>query len=189
MKEKILKIIIAGVVVLAFSLMFIKGYENGGDRISESYKGYTKIVALDGLVKSHLTQKAEREYPEYYGGSYIYDDQRHLVVQIVKANIPESEDEEYAIYDKLMHFDDAIIYEYVDNSYNDLEKVATIIQDYFEKVPMQELNVTSIGDFDIMKNIVVVGLSKNTPENRQKFKEQVIDSNLIEFEESNPTIY
>ncbi|MDE6141387.1 MAG: hypothetical protein K2G03_02180, partial [Bacilli bacterium] len=113
MKEKILKICLIGLGVLAFFLMFVDGYRNYSP--SSTSKDYKKIVMLQGLVKSHLSQKTQREYPDYYGGSYLHDDQQHLVVQIVKANIPDSNDEEYSIYEKLMNFDDAIIYEYVDN--------------------------------------------------------------------------
>lgn len=188
MQEKILKIFLVGIFLSAFMLMFFEGYPNNKGILS-SYEGYEKMVALDGLVKSHLSQKNQRDYPEYFGGSYLHDDQHHLVVQVVKSNIPDSSDEEeYAIYEKLMNFDADIIYEYVDYSYTELERVDAYVKAYFDKVPMPDLNVTTIG-IEIMKNRVVIGLSKNTSENRQKFKEQVIDSEVIEFEEANPISY
>lgn len=185
MKEKILKICLIGLGVLAFLLMFVDGYGNSGS--SSTSEEYNKIVMLDGLVKSHLSQKTQRKYPDYYGGSYLHDDQRHLVVQIVKTNIPDSSDEEYAIYEKLMSFDDAIIYEYVDNPYTELERVDNFVKDYFDKYSMSDYHVTTIG-IEIMKNKVVIGLSENTSKNRQYFKENVIDSPAIEFEEYNPVL-
>lgn len=185
MKEKVLKICLIGFGVLAFLLMFIDGYGNSNS--SSTSKKYKKIIMLNGLVKSHLSHRTQREYPDYYGGSYLHDDQQHLVVQIVKTNIPDSSDEEYAIYEKLMKFDDAIIYEYVDNSYTELERVDTFVKDYFDKHSMSDYHVTTIG-LEIMKNKVVIGLSENTSKNRQKFKENVIDSPVIEFAESNPVL-
>lgn len=122
--------------------------------------------------KNELT--GEIEYPSDFGGMYINDNQK-LVIQLVKNSKTNA-----IIRFVTSNVSDDIVYQYVDNSNEELEKVNNIIMEYFS-------NSTSIYEgfkanyVDVVNNVVVVELKNNNIEEQTWFKENVIDSELITF--------
>ena len=70
--------------------------------LKESYgDNYEQVLednwhqALVGEKVQNLLEEyyGENIYPDYYGGMYISDDSKNLIIQVVKENIPISQDE------------------------------------------------------------------------------------------------
>ncbi len=115
----------------------------------------------------------EVKYPNSFGGQYI-NDNNELVIQIVK------DAKEKSILDTTKKYDENIVYEYVNNSYEELNKVNDAIIAYFTQKDVDTKSL-SANYVDTKNNIVVVELKNNTLEEQEWFKSNVIDSPLIRF--------
>ena len=131
-------------------------------------------------VEAFLKYRYDGKYPDYYGGMYISDDAYNLVAQLVEDNIPSKETRDYYYYNELFTVDKAIKVEYVKNSYNKLEEVNQQLIDYFSNNnPFDDLNGFGI---DIYNNSVTVHFVKVDESIIKKFKEKVLNSDVIRFE-------
>lgn len=147
-------------------------YEN-----SEYLKNNYEIVELATKMESVLKEKYnikrifEDKYPTYYGGMYISEDSKYLVVQIVKKNIPINNNDEYDFYKSFITFDSRIKVEYVDFSYNELNEINNDISNYMVEKKDKNVEGTYI---DVMGNAVNVELNDNS-----EFKKQELLNNTI----------
>lgn len=150
------------------------------EQINNSYQSEVAIK-VDSLIKK------DNIYPNYFGGMYISDDSKNLIIQLVKDNIPkESNTSEYDTYNKMLNIDSSIKIKYVKNSYNDLNEINNKIIKYFSSNNAKYNNLN--GNYvDVINNIVVVELLENNEEQREEFKRLVVDSNLITFVEEKST--
>ncbi len=154
---------------------FGPNYEEIITRNERSSKNADKIRDLFSTDKDGNTL-----YPDFIGGLYI-NTENDLVVQIVKENIPSRGTKDYSLYTKVFSISDSIITEYVKYSYNELDKVRKVLDNYFEK-NHTDGNITHIAD-NVFDNTIEVGLKKYSKEEISKFKKTVIDSPLITFQE------
>lgn len=69
------------------------------------------------------------------------------------------------------------------NIINDLNKVNNEIIEYFSACDVNDCENYIFNYVDEKNKIVIVGLENNSEEAQKKFKENVIDSDLIEFEQ------
>ena len=124
------------------------------------------------------TRSGEIIYPDFFGGVY-YTEEGHLVVQIVDdvTVTPSVED--------FLAQADGIIIEYVDFSYNEIKTTLEILDALFlaEDSPDALENVRSYG-VDALNNRVRIDLIVYNNEEITRFRETVLDSPLIVFEES-----
>lgn len=154
------------------------------DALKKEYgTDYKKIVEKNAHSASLATKidlkylnsnTGEINYPLDFGGQYINSD-NELVVQIVKNKTKSN-----SIKSLASTISEEIKYEYVDNSYSDLENINNKIIEYFsnEKSINKGLKANYV---DVINNIVVVELKNNNEEEQNWFKENVIDSKLIKF--------
>lgn len=141
--------------------------KNYKEVLSKNYEASEKAEKItNNMLK---TKSVENNYPDYYGGMYINDNQ-DLVIKIVKSK-RESE--------KLFAAEE-VLFEYVEHSYNELDEVNNIIIDYFGTHDVKD-NKLVANYIDIYKNKVIVELENNTKEEQDWFMKNIINSKLIEF--------
>ncbi len=143
-------------------------------------------------IASEIEQVMEKEnYPSYYGGAYISDDSSHVVLQIVKDEIPATKNaKEYTTFNMIKSTDSNIEIEYVKNSYKELNEINDKLIEYFSS---EGADVSNLGAHyvDAFNNVVVVELINNntTQTNGLKkavfggntYKAKALDSDLIVF--------
>lgn len=198
MKKTIYQIGFTLIIIVLFFLSpaFIDNMQKWISKNSNPKEPHITIDYLVSKVDYLLDGNGEDEYPSFYGGMYISDNQKFLVIQVVKDKIPyknqqmtKEETKEYENYQELINLNSSIKFEYVNNSYNDLEKVRgkieKILGEYDSHDMCYKITISSYG-INIYKNKVIVGFKENTKENQDAFKEDILDSPLIDFEESNP---
>ena len=118
MKNKIL--IFLGILVASVcGITSVRASNLSNDNYQNYLKRNEKMVELSNRVEQEML-KHSSAYPAYYGGMYIGADAKNLVLQIVEKNIPDEKSNDFSSYDKIIKIDDAIIIEYVDNSYTEL---------------------------------------------------------------------
>ena len=173
--------LISSIIIIILAIVSIVIYKNSEDKLSKYYeKNYEKtFVARD--VEAFLKYRHEGKYPDYYGGMYISDDANNLIVLIVKDKIPSKGSKEFYYYNELFTIDESVKIEYVKNSYDELEKVYNKINDYLiNHEPPKDFNSVGI---DIKKNKVIVNYVVVDEKVKKEFKEKIIDSDLVEFEQ------
>lgn len=196
MKKKIL-LFLGIFVIVVFGVTSV----NASGLSKDSYKNYLirneKMVELSNKVEQEIL-KYDGKYPSYYGGMYIGDNATNLVLQIVEENIPDSQANEFSSYEKVINMDDAIEIEYVDNSYAELQRIYNEINEYYEAVNY-EISKADFSEYtahyvDVENNSVVVSFYDNSIKTKsvnnnitearlsKKFKEEVINSNAIDFQ-------
>lgn len=158
------------------------------DSIMEAFKkeygeNYKEILAKNEesssiaskIALEYMNQDSgEINYPTDFGGQYINED-NDLVIQIVKNSNSNK-----SIKQTALNISENVVYEYVNNSYEELKNVNDKIIAYFsnENAINNGLNANYI---DVIKNVVIVELKNNSIEEQNWFKNSVIDSNLIRF--------
>ena len=141
--------------------------------ISKNEKATQKAELLE---KSFVFENEKTIYPDNFGGSYV-NENNELVVQIV--NNLKAKKLKYNSAKKEITLDNDIIKEVVNYSYNDLTEVNDAIINYFSNHRADEYFV---GNYvDVKNNIVVVELKEINNDYINKFKREVINSNMIEF--------
>jgi hypothetical protein len=119
-----------------------------------------------------------RDYilPDFMGGLYI-NNEDNLVVQIVKANIPNEEQRSRVLYDEVLEVRSNIIIEYVEYSNNELYEVHNAVLSYM-LINGNASNIIAVF-VDVTTNRVVVELAIYNEEEKKMFRSEVIDSELI----------
>ena len=146
--------------------------------LEKNYQSVEYATEVDNLFKNN---DGKIEYPDFFGGQYINDD-NNLVIQIAKKN-PAYKINFTKVQNDISKISDTIIFEDVTNSYSELEDVNNQIINYFRKNGLSDSGLKA-NYVDVKKNIVIVELENNSQEKQKWFKENVIDSNLIKFIQS-----
>lgn len=182
-KKKLRIVVLFSIIMFALLIAInIFFYKTDEDRISAYYERNYEKTFVARNVEAVLKYRNNGNYPDYFGGMYISDDAYSLIVLIVKDKIPDKDSLEYKYYNELFTIDKSVKIEYVNNSYNDLEAVLKQINDYITTHDVPE-DFNSVG-IDVKKNKVVVNYVKVNDSIKKEFKENIIDSNLVEFEEA-----
>lgn len=146
---------------------------------------------VENLFKNELNG----EYPSYYGGMYIDNESSNLIIQIVKRFVNEDrtlkktikKEKEISVYESLSNIDKTIKFEYVDNSYEELNAINDKIINYFSNNNLTYTNL--VGNYvDVYSNSVIVELKDNSELEQRKFKDVVVNSDLIQFIEKEENI-
>ncbi len=155
-----------------------------------------KIQNLFPVTKTK-SNESKVVYPNYIGGLYINED-NDLVIQVVEKQVPNKKSSSYSLYEKIITLDSNAKIEYVNNSYEDLNEIIEMIDNYYSinnvtgitktvvngKVEYNnEYNYGNVTAFyiDDINNRVVVELSNFTEEEISKFKREIVDSDIITF--------
>ena len=178
-RKKLINILFISFMLIAVLIILsIIIYNKKNNEISDYYERNYQMTFVARNIEAFLKYRYNGIFPDYYGGMYISNDAKNIIVQIVKNKIPNNGINLY-YYNELFTVDTRIKIEYVKNSYNELEDINNKINDYLiSHTPPKDLNSYGI---DIMKNVVVVNFAEANEENIKEFKENIIDSDLIEF--------
>lgn len=149
--------------------------ENYKEIISRKEVASEYIQQIDGLFSQNLYSI---NYPDYYGGKYI-NDEGNLVVEIITSSIPKKSDKTYQNFSNIISNRDDITIKYVENSYNELDIVNQQIISYFKSENEFEGFIGSY--IDEKRNLVIVELENDSASSQNKFKNEVINSNLIKI--------
>lgn len=197
MKNKIL--IFLGILVASvFGITSVSASNLSNNDYQNYLKRNEKMVELSNRVEQEML-KHSIAYPAYFGGMYIGAEAKSLVLQIVEKNIPEEKSNDFSSYNKIIKMDDAIIIEYVDNSYTKLQNIYEQINDYYKEANY-EIARTNFNEYashyiDVKSNSVVVSVTNNSVKTslanneiekaklETKFKTNVLDSKVIKFEQ------
>lgn len=158
--------------------------ENYKERIIKNSTSANTITEIESLInKTSLENSFGKSYPNYLGGLYI-NNSDEVVIQIVKNKIPNklTAKEEYNLYSNIISLDKSSKIEYVDYSYNEINEVMRILESYYT-ANYYTGNIEAFYD-DITNNRIVVELKKYSQDEINKFKRDIIDSDLIYFIES-----
>lgn len=142
-------------------------------RYEENYN----IAMLSDNIQTYLKEQYNIKktfldiYPEYFGGIYISDDSKNVIIQIVKKNIPEKETEDYEIYNKLINYNDSIKIAYVENSFNELNSINNSVSEYI--ADMKSHNIIIGCYIDIINNKSVVEMTDISNSNKKIFVEEI----------------
>ena len=128
-------------------------------------------------VESNFEKNSSGEtiYPENFGGMYI-NENNELVIQVVTDNNVNN----FSLLNNSLEFNDDNQIEYVNNSYNDLNEVNDAIIEYFTNNGVTNSNFIA-NYVDVINNKVVVELKDISLSEQAKFKNEVVNSDLIEF--------
>ena len=157
----------------------------GNDYENVISKNINSTVMAENLEKSFEKNEFDQTiYPDNFGGMYI-DQDGNLVVNIVgndKATQTTTSPLEYLDKSKSLQLDNVIVENYVEYSYEDLENINQTIIDYFTANGVVNSNFVS-NCIDTISNRVIVELKEISADELQKFKNEVVDSEMIEFKQ------
>lgn len=165
-------------------------YQRNFEKVLEDEYGtnYKQIIAqnkaatvtanqINEMLVSSETN--ELEYPNYIGGLYI-DDNNELIVQIKKSETPLIKTKSYSNYNSIVTNKELNI-ENVDYSYNELEAIYELLNN--SDIKSSIYNNITVYYIDVINNCVVIELLDNSVVKQNEFKQEVIDSNIIEFKQ------
>lgn len=188
-KLKILTfVILLCVVLLPKFLVKASIVENGlkeflGNNYKEIIQKNTASAQNIENIQSIINNEIS-EYPDYIGGFYIDKNDNNVVIQIVKDDEPiksKSQIASYNLYQKILSVDNTAKIEYVDYSYNEINFVIEVLENYYSE-NFENGYIDAYYD-DIVNNRVVVELKDYSEQTIKEFKENVIDSPIIYFSE------
>ncbi len=179
MKNKILIFLVALFVLLSGSITSINALDNGKQALDnvqqDDYDMFEDEEYLErNWARVELATKIQTTlndyynikdiyndyYPTYFGGMYVSDDARNLIVQIVKENIPPVESKDFDIYNKIINMDESVKVEYVNYTFNELNNINNYVSDNLFTDESIDNNVAGTY-LDIMDNSVNIELTKN----------------------------
>lgn len=158
--------------------------------IDDDYEiNWNSIVVSDKIQtyikdKYNIVEIYEDKYPDFYGGIYLSDDAKNVIIQIVKDKIPTKENDDYELYKKIIDFDKIVIIEYVNHSFNELNAINNAVSRYMEN----DTKLIKGCYIDIMNNSVSIELEKISKENidlanKLLSYENYYMSNIIKYEQ------
>ena len=157
----------------------------GTDYENIMVKNINSTAIAENLEKSFDKNEFNQTvYPDNFGGMYI-NQNGNLVVNIVNSDNSTQTTTlslEYLNKSKSLQLDNSIIKNYVEYSYEDLENVNQTIIDYFITNGVTNSNFIS-NYIDTISNKVIVELKDISVDEQQKFKNEVVDSEMIEFKQ------
>lgn len=185
MKKKNLMFLILLIIFFVESTTIInattneKTNENNHSYLERNLKQVELSTKIQNIIKDYYNIKDVYQdiFPAYYGGIYISDDAKNLIIQIVKDNIPEKNSSDYLIYHNIISMDKSIMIEYVNNSFNELNYINNSIADYMKNNATEARNVMG-GYIDVMNNSVVVELQKNNAAKQNELM-KIFDTSIV----------
>lgn len=157
--KKLLKLIL-GIIMICISLNNVNAIENSSSYEEYLNKNWEKVqlsTELQNILKEEYKIKDiySSDYPKFYGGVYISDDSNYLVVQIVK-NIKLTLKDKKCL-EKIKALSDKIKVEYVQNSFNTLNKINNEISNGFTVDEFENISGSYI---DVLNNVVQIETDK-----------------------------
>lgn len=119
-----------------------------------------------------------KEYPDYYGGSYYDEDGRLAILIVTGFNVKKE------CVDSLLGVEDYYVID-CRYSYNDILCVHKYLNDFFmdhqNDFIINKITINSLG-INLRENTIFVSLKDSTKENITLFRKRVSNSPIISFE-------
>ena len=146
--------------------------DNQINKESHYEENYSIIMKADKIQKYlknqyNVNNKFSNQYPEYFGGIYISEDGKDIVIQIVEEKIPSKTTKDYKFYNTIINFDEKVKVEYVKNSFNELNDINNSVSEYITSKKSHDIVVGCY--IDVLNNKSIVEMT-NTSENHTIFK-------------------
>ena len=145
-------------LIESFGYEFVENYFQAKEMVSELY---------DGLPVSRM---GDVMYPAYFGGMYINDDGELVILQVTDATLNE--------HTTLDTFEDAV-FKSAEFSYRELNAVMDLLN---WRINGSEANA-SAWSLDVINNRVVVQLINYGADEIAEFRNTILDSPMVIFEE------
>lgn len=141
---------------------------------SVAYNHYQQIMELMGTQTRNGTSDDVLVYPDYYGGAYINDDNK--LVMLVKKEFASTR----AASNLISQISDEVIVDECEYSYNELQEV---VEEIATKIEQDFSCASNIGMYGIINktNRVEVSLYDNSDSGISSFKQQIVNSPMIVF--------
>jgi len=174
--KKLLSLIFAIIALFGFTI-------TNPSNVTASAEFTDSFLELN-TKQSDLAEEVEKiisddSYPSYFGGLYIKDDSTKLVVQIVENNIPSKDDtSEYLSFNQIISMEGDIEFEFVENSYKELNEINRSLIEYFssEKANLENLSAHYV---DVFNNVVVIELVDNSSKQVEIFRESLLSDRIF----------
>lgn len=141
---------------------------------------YLKVV--DALTPKVLTAKDEVKYPDYYGGSYINENGKLIIL------IKESTSNYKQMFDNLIGHKDFEVRK-CEYSLNQLKDCMKAIDLYRDNNPEYFMDISNLYYISDSKNKVIVTLKKINKAGIDEFKNKINNFSGIEFVKSEGELY
>lgn len=130
------------------------------------------------LKAYHRKKGGKGKYPEFYGGSYVSEHKKYMVM--VKGDVNYYR----KILDSLTSTTNYSI-KSCSYSYNELEKAMDEMSKKFRIIKNPNFHTMAL---DEMNNVILIGLDKLNDENIEQFKRDIGDYPFLKFEKSDPVL-
>lgn len=180
-------------IALASPLLNKENQKSVSEVLKEQYGNNYKLIIEKNNESLNNAQKIEeiftekvsdsnKKYLPIYGGTYINED-NDLVVLLINDETLKFKETKIKLLNDINTVEtnkSNIIVDYVDYSYEKLEKIYEIVVNYIQNHNFDDIGIT-ISYIDVANNKVIVALQENTLEKQNLFKKVVVDSDIVEF--------
>lgn len=182
MKNK--KIQIFALIAFIFSILICNTVN--AEEIPENAELY-ELNWKQSLLASDITTKIKDYYkdnfPSYYGGIYLRGEERDIVLQIVKENVPSNDSEDYEFYNSIVKYDDSVKIEYVENSFAELSRTNKMLG----KIISSNRNIykdVNSNYIDVMNNKVGIDISSDDKNMENQILDLLENNDIVKFNEN-----
>lgn len=182
MKNKFFKLLsLAVLTITAFTTTIVYAANNNYDEqyYELNYKRSVTASSIDSKIKEYYKDS----YPSYYGGIYLKGEERNIVIQIIKNELPSKKSDDYKFYNEIINTDSSIIIEEVDNSLNELSETNEQLTKIFSSNRKLYNYVTS-NYVDVMNNSVTIELLEGYKKYSNNIDILVKNSNILLYNET-----
>lgn len=176
--------------ILLLIIVFFITTNVSAETMDDLYESnWNSIIIADKIqtyIKNtyNINKIFEDKYPDFYGGIYISDDAKNVIIQIVKNKMPNESSFDYEVYKKMIEYDDVVKIEYVNHSFNELNTINNLVSNYISK----NNNVVKGCYIDVLNNSVVIELEKLTSNNINETNKELLlgnyyKANTINYEQ------
>jgi hypothetical protein len=178
-------------IIFAFLLIFVVLFNVNVAALQSQSKVSDDILAMNYdrviLAGEIMKELADNDiYPDYFGGIYISDDSKYVILQIVKDEIQSISEEDLNLLKKYS-LNDKIQIKEVSNSYKELENVYNSINNYYKKyndnIMSSNLKNYAGHYIDVINNRVVFEFleEKDIAKSIETIKSEITKSNVIYY--------
>lgn len=154
------------------------GLKNNISSINDKERYALKIYSnLETAFENYVTRSKEKYlYPDYYGGAFV-DDKGDLVILVT--------DTSHQIKHNLMTYAKSpdISFEKCIYSFNELNELNKELSSYFSDQQLCEELTWEGSGIDVRKNCIIISLKDCSNFSIHRFKQRVMDSPMLKFEQ------
>lgn len=175
MKKLFITFLISLFIVPLVNAQTIDNQINKESHYEENYSIIMKADKIQKYLKNQYNVKDtfSNQYPEYFGGIYISEDGKDIVIQIVEEKIPSKTTKDYKFYNTIINFDEKVKVEYVKNSFNELNDINNSVSEYITSKKSHDIVVGCY--IDVLNNKSIVEMTNTSEKNKEQFLKEMVN--------------